>query len=166
MDSNQVLPQVYVGSYPTSTEDADRLRRDLGITAVLNLQTDEDFAELDVPWAALDEHYRGLGIELRRIPARDFDQEDLRRKLPHCVETLSRLLDDGHTVYVHCTAGMGRSPTVVVAYLHWVEGWDLDEAARHVIQCRPSSPDVRAIQSATRPTVPNGRSGRSGPAFP
>ena len=78
----------------------------------------------------------------------DFDQADLRRHLPECVGGLRELIEDGRTVYVHCTAGIGRSPTVVIAYLHWVENWDLEEAAKHVESRRHCSPDLQAIRLA------------------
>jgi len=92
--------------------------------------------------------FRPRAVELRRVPVRDFDQDDLRRDLPECVQALRELIDDGHTVYVHCTAGMGRSPTVVVAYLYWIEQRELEEAAVHVSRCRPCSPDLEAIRLA------------------
>ena len=41
IDVSQILPNLFVGSFPKSTEDIDRLRRE-GITAVLNVQTDDD----------------------------------------------------------------------------------------------------------------------------
>jgi len=148
MNLDQVFPQIFCGSYPETTADVDRLRQDFGVTAVLNLHSDEDIDELDVPWAALEDHYRRSGIELRRMPVRDFDQDDLRRNLSECVRVLGELIEGGHTVYVHCTAGMGRSPSVVVAYLHWVEHRDLEEAFYHVNSCRPCSPDLRAIRLA------------------
>jgi len=148
MNADQVLPQVVVGSYPEDTRDIDRLKRDFKITAVLNLHTDEDIDDLNIPWAAIQEHYRRSGVELRRVPVRDFDGEDLQAHLPECVRALGELIDDGQTVYCHCTAGMGRSPSVVVAYLHWVEQWDLDEAAGHVHQCSPCSPNIQAIRLA------------------
>jgi hypothetical protein len=44
MDVSQVFPNVFVGSYPPSPEDIDRLRRGFGITAVLNAQTAEEMA--------------------------------------------------------------------------------------------------------------------------
>ncbi|OHB81218.1 MAG: hypothetical protein A2V98_00520 [Planctomycetes bacterium RBG_16_64_12] len=148
MNADQVLPQVVVGSYPESTEDIDRLKRDFEITAVLNLHTEEDLDDLNVAWGVLEDHYRRSAIELRRVPVRDFDRDDLRKNLPECIRSLGELIGEGHTVYVHCTAGMGRSPSVVVAYLHWVEQWDLDEAAAHMHRCRPCSPDIEAIRLA------------------
>jgi hypothetical protein len=40
MDPSQILPNLFVGSYPRSPEDIDRLKQDFGITAVLNVQTE------------------------------------------------------------------------------------------------------------------------------
>ena len=149
MNLDQVLAQLFVGSYPLRTTDIDRLKQDFGITAVLNLHTDDDINNLNLAWAALEDHYRDSAIEVCRVPVRDFDSEDLRRKLPDCVEALNQLLEDGHIVYVHCTAGMGRSPSVAIAYLHWVEKRDLDEAVRYVKKRRPCAcPDVEAIRLA------------------
>jgi len=58
-------------------------------------------------------------IELCRVPVRDFDLVDLREKLLECVHLLERLLAASHLVYLHCTIGAARSPTVAIAYLHW-----------------------------------------------
>lgn len=148
MDYDQVLPRLLVGSYPENTRHIDRLRQEARITAVLSLQTDEDLQRLDVPWTRLEAHYRQSAVELRRVPVRDFDHDDLRRNLPECVEALSQLLAGGHAVYVHCTLGIGRSPSVVVAFLHWVQRWGLDKAVDHVNQCRPCSPNLEAIRLA------------------
>ena len=149
MDCDQVLPQIVVGSYPQNTAEIDELSRQFGVTGVLNVQSDEDDAYLSIPWPVLESHYCLSGIEVRRVPVTDFDQDDLRRNLRRCVAALRELIEDGRTVYVHCTAGIGRSPTVVIAYLHWVENWDLLEAAGHVRSHRYCSPDLEAIRLAS-----------------
>jgi len=148
MDFDEIFPSLLLGSCPKSTEHIDRLKHDASVTAVLSLQTEEDFDYLNLDWNRLQAHYQELGIELRRVPVRDFDQDDLRENLPDCVEALGRLLDDDHTVYVHCNLGIGRSPSVVIAYLHWVRRWDLDEAFDHVTGCRACSPNLDAIRLA------------------
>ena len=38
----------------------------------------------------------------------------------------------GRTVYAHCNVGLGRSPSVAIAYLVWRQRWNLDEAVEHV----------------------------------
>ena len=148
MNHSQVLPQLYVGSYPESTSEIDRLSRQSSITAVLNLQTDDDMRHFHLPWPPLQAHYAACGIDIRRVPVRDFDPVDLRAKLPECIRVLRELLAAPHTVYIHCTAGTGRSPTVVIAYLNWCCSWDLEEAVSHVKRCRQCSPNVEAIRLA------------------
>jgi len=145
MDVSKILPDLFVGSYPGSAEDIDCLKRDFGITAVLNVQTDEDMAFRGLNWDDLESHYRATGIEVRRVPVRDFDPEDLRQKLPRCVEVLDELLHQGRIVYVHCNMGINRSPTIVIACLHWAQGWDLEKAADHVMERHSCDPYVDAI---------------------
>jgi protein-tyrosine phosphatase len=145
MDLSQVLPRLFVGSCPASREDINHLKADYGVTAILSFQTDHDLDYCDLDWNRLETRCRELAIEVRRIPVRDFDGEDLRRKLSRCVHALDELLGSGHTVYVHCNVGAGRSPTVVIAYLHWKRAWGLDEAIEHVTRRRSCSPNVEAI---------------------
>jgi len=144
MGVSQILPNLFVGSFPTSTDDIDRLRRE-GVTAVLNVQTDDDMAHWGVNWRRLEPYYREAGVEVRRVPVRDCDKDDLRRQLPRCIEVLDDLLRQGRNVYVHCNMGINRSPSIVIAYLHWVLGWDLEKAADHVMKCRSCDPYLDAI---------------------
>jgi atypical dual specificity phosphatase len=148
MDVSQILPNLFVGSYPRGQQDIDRLRRDFGITAVLSVQTDEDMAYWGVTWNHLKAYYGYAGIEVQRVPVRDFDRECLRENLPEAVAVLDEMLRAGRTVYVHCTAGINRSPSTVIAYLHWVLGWDLEKAVTHVTECRSCDPYVEAIRLA------------------
>ncbi|MDY0170548.1 MAG: dual specificity protein phosphatase family protein [Thermoguttaceae bacterium] len=149
MNLDQILPNIFLGSCPTSLSDIERLKAEFGITAVLNVQTDEDMAYWETKWADLEAGYQQRGIECRRVPVVDFQPDDLARRLPDCVQALEKLLRAGHTVYVHCSAGMNRSPSTVVAYLHWTQGMTLDEALRFVMQRRYCDPYLDAIRQAT-----------------
>ena len=149
MDVDEILSQVLVGCCPVDTDDIDWLKQEMGVTAVLNVQTDDDFEYWNIDWPSLESHYQDNGIEVRWVPVRDFSPETLRILLPNCVQALSELLDDGHKVLVHCTAGINRSPSTVIAYLHWVEQWGLDEAVSHVMQHRDCDPYLEAIRLAT-----------------
>jgi len=150
MNPSQILPGLFVGACPMRADDIDHLKADYGINAILNLQTDHDFDYLDLDFARLEARCKQLGVELRRVPIRDFDGLDLQHKLPQSVEVLNALLSAGRTVYVHCNLGMSRSPSVVVAYLVWKRGWDLDEAVDHVTRCRSCSPNIEAIVLASK----------------
>jgi len=149
VDLDQILPKIFVGVCPRTAEHIDWLKDNVGITAVLNVQTEEDFEYWGIDWDVLAAHYRQVGIEARRTPVRDFDADALRRHLPQCVQALDGLLKDGHTVYVHCTAGINRSPSTVIAYLHWVEQWDWEKAIHQVTSHRQCDPYLDVIQAAT-----------------
>ena len=161
MNLDQILPNIFLGSCPTSSSDIEQLKSDFGITAVLNVQTDEDIAHWGIEWADLDAAYQQAGIECRRVPVVDFHPDDLCRRLPDCVKALDELLGAGHTVYVHCSAGMNRSPSTVVAYLHWTQGMTLDEALNVVMQRRFCDPYMDAIRQATANQAAKGGSGTS-----
>jgi protein-tyrosine phosphatase len=149
MDFDEILPNLFVGSCPRDEADIGYLKADLSITAVLNLQTEEDFSYCGVVWDEMEPAYRSGGIVVRRVPVMDFNPDELRRRLPACVEALDELLRAGHTTYVHCSAGVNRSPSTVVAYLHWVRGMGLDEAVDFVLERHPCDPYVEAIRGAT-----------------
>jgi protein-tyrosine phosphatase len=150
MNLSEVLPQLFVGSSPANADDINHLKTDYAITAILNLQNDDDLNYCELDWNRLEARYRELEIDVRRIPVRNFDGPGLRGKLSQCVEALDELLRDGHTVYVHCNAGTYRSPSVAIAHLVWRQSWKLVDAIKHVTRCRSCSPDIAAIVQAER----------------
>jgi protein-tyrosine phosphatase len=148
MELDQVLPKLYVGSYPRY-DDIDTLKR-YGITAVLNVQSEEDFKFLGLDWSEMRARYFALDIVVRHVPITDFDDDELRDKLPQAVRVLSELVNEKHDVLVHCNAGANRSPSVVIAWLSWEQGWNLDEAERHVNGCHPCAPVMDMVRLAGR----------------
>jgi protein-tyrosine phosphatase len=147
MDYAQILSGLFIGSHPQSIDDIERLRGESAITAVLNLQTDEDMQSVKLGWRPLEAHYRVSDIALLRLPVKE-EQIELREKLPGCVRVLAGLITSGRIVYVHCTAGIGRSPTVAIGYLHWFLGWEFDAAVSHVKRARQCSPHLEALRLA------------------
>lgn len=56
----------------------------------------------------------------------DGSAESIRDNLPEAVGILNRAIQEratgpGEMVYLHCCEGLGRSPSVAVAYLYWFE---------------------------------------------
>lgn len=149
LDLHRVLEAVWVGPCLQAAGDVDALAS-AGITAVLNLQTDEDLRDRGVDLDRVDAELRPRGITLHRLPIRDFDEADLARQLPRAVATLRRLAEADHCVYVHCTAGMGRAPAVILAYLVQ-QGYDLPQAQAVLRDQHPASaPNVDAVTAATQ----------------
>lgn len=154
---NPIKAAIFVGTCPHNDVDVERLYTGPGITAVLNLQTDEDFSVMGIDWELLDRQYTQRDIAVRRWPIRDFDPAHLEQRLAGAVARLDELLGAGHQVYVHCTAGVSRAPAVVIAYLSWCCGWDLDTAYQFVRSQRLCSPYLDSIRAATSHIVINGR---------
>ena len=142
-----IVPNLLVG--PAPMDDADfRQLKALKITAILSFQTDEDGPE----GAIENERIAAIkaGMSFTNVPVTDFDRLELARKLPECVQALEQILARGDALYLHCTAGVNRSPTVAAAYLHWSLGWPLEKVLEHIEMCRNCCPDGEAIRRATR----------------
>jgi hypothetical protein len=82
IDVSEILPNLLVGTCPRSPDDIDHLKRAFDVTAVLNVQTDDDMDYWGVDWPRLESHYQTTGIDVRRVPVQDFDPDDVRRNLP------------------------------------------------------------------------------------
>ncbi len=84
-------------------------------------------------------------LPLFPVQAVDFDPNSLRATLPAAAAALQRARERGKRVYVHCTAGLGRSPAAAIAALYWFEGMQLDEAYSYLTSirwaCRPAGQD-------------------------
>jgi hypothetical protein len=155
MNCTKILEYLYVGSHPGTLSDIEMLKDDCGTRAVLNLQTDEDFVARGLDWSALDAAYRNLDVMAIRIRMRDFDYDDQRRVLRQAVKALARLLALGHTVYLHCNVGLGRSPLVAMAYLYWWRFLSLEEAIGHVEERRPCSPMIELLEVTRQDLLQN-----------
>lgn len=145
---------LFLGSCPKSVVDVDRIHSSLKITAVLNLQTDEDFPEWDVDFEAVQNRYAETDIELVRVPILDWNEADLRIHLASAIDTLAGLIEAEHRVYVHCTAGVGRAPATVIGYLALYEDMTVEEAVAFVEQRRRIKPYVAAIEDVVASRVP------------
>jgi protein-tyrosine phosphatase len=117
---------------PFATEARGRVLRDAGVTHILNvgaapsLLRPEPGGFLEVAWQSIE--------DLCRIP------DDVALA---CLDTLHHMLGlPGSKVYLHCTAGQNRSPTVLWLYFlalglepadarRRIEGRTLDAVAGH-----------------------------------
>jgi len=146
---HEIIPNLFCGSQPRHKDDVQELHQDLGVTAILSLQQDKDMQHWGVNPEEIRNHCQHLGINLMRRPVKDFDPNSLRKTLPSAVSALHEEISAGGKVYVHCTAGLGRAPAVVIAYLYWFRGLPLHQAYDFLTSIRPCGPKKEAIRGAT-----------------
>ena len=108
--------QLAVGSFPHAPEHVTFLKEH-GVSSVVNLQSDRDLGTLGVVWPIMWQFYVREGVRVTRVPVIDFDRKDLLRCLDEAVEAIADNVGAGRKTYVHCSAGMNRSPTSIIAFL-------------------------------------------------
>lgn len=147
LDCDEILKdKLWVGSYIRAAEV--RALRRLGFTTVLSLQSNQDLDEYNVSFEELLEAYQQAGIELRRLPIPDFDKQALAANLSRGVEELEKALSPKSAkVYVHCTAGINRGPTLAAAYLVKTRRLSAEEARSYVVARRHCNPYLDTLEA-------------------
>jgi hypothetical protein len=145
-DSYWVVPgRLLAGEYPGSRSDEGARRKvqqllSAGVTFFLDL-TEEGEYGLEPYAPLLDEGATPGGgpVVHRRMPIPDGGTPTVE-EMARILDTIDAAIEGGHTVYVHCWGGIGRTGTVVGCYLvrHGSSGREaLDEIARR----REGTPD-------------------------
>jgi protein-tyrosine phosphatase len=140
LDCSEILPdRLWIGTF-VRPEDMALLQK-MGVTAVVSLQSDKDLEAYNINARKLLKAYTKAEIELRHIATPDFDQKALTANLDRCIEELEAALTPRWAkVYLHCTAGINRGPTVAAAFLMRSRGLSAQEAYEFVTSrrhCRP-----------------------------
>lgn len=103
-------------------------------------------------------------VDYHHIPFREFAKAD-PAKLAQAIEWLEPRVPNGRTL-VCCRAGMGRSVSVVMAYLCCVEGRSYDEVLTLIMTRRPSAmplPNLQVAIEQVRQLRHSTRSRQAGP---
>jgi protein-tyrosine phosphatase len=142
---SEITDYLLVGEYPRG-HDIEWLRNEHRVTAIHNLQDDEDLRINALDIAALREVSARHGIKLVRTPIQDGSADDMADRLRAALSDLTALVADRERVYLHCNAGLNRAPTLAIAYLREHGGMSLDEALTHVKQRRSCGPFMTVLE--------------------
>ena len=153
-DSYWVRPgRLLAGEYPGAPYDdqaRQKLRRllETGVTFFLDLTEAREYGLK--PYAPLlREEASALGrqAEHHRMSIPDMDTPT-PKEMVRILDTIDAALEQGHTLYVHCYGGIGRTGTVIGCYMarHGIEG---AEALNEIARLRQGTPDgwVRSPQT-------------------
>ena len=122
--------------------DERRLAR-MGVTLLVSLV---ESYELSDAWPGGErefiEAFEEAGISVRRLPTPDYGAPSLREAL-EVLEEVREEVEWGGKVVFHCRGGIGRTGTMLAAYLVLYEGMSLWDALEELsgYGARPESPE-------------------------
>jgi dual specificity phosphatase 12 len=116
---------LYIGGLHALYQKPDLFAK-AGITHILSV------LDFNIYEAGAFSNYTHLHIRLDDDP-----NENLLQHFRECIDFISKALDDGGAVFVHCAMGKSRSATICCAYL--MEKWGIspDQALIQVCEGRP-----------------------------
>jgi len=142
---SEITPHLLVGEYPR-IDDIQWLAREHRVSAIHNLQDDEDLRINAIDIDALREVCARHRIRLVRTPIQDGSADDMAERLVAALDALAALVGAGERVFLHCNAGLNRAPTLAIAYLRAHGGLSLDEAMALVKQRRACGPFMTVLE--------------------
>lgn len=151
----RVTSQIFIGSCPRSTQHIDYLKS-LGITCIANFQSEDDCKRNCVAGIGMEDNAQAVRHEYERrgmlyvwTPTADMCSDGRTKMLPQTSHAFACLLREGHVIYSHCNAGVGRSVSAVCGYLTFVLGLTERQMQHVVASSRPAAFfDFDALQRA------------------
>jgi predicted protein tyrosine phosphatase len=143
-DSYWVRPgRLLAGEYPGSKSDREARQKlaqllDAGVTLFLDLtESDEYNLRPYAQFLAEPSLRRNGGVTHRRMAIRD-QGAPTTDQMCSILDTIDAALEEGHTVYVHCWGGIGRTGTVIGCYL-----------VRHGMDARAALDEIACLRAGT-----------------
>jgi protein-tyrosine phosphatase len=124
---NEIEPLLYLGSVD-AFKDKKFVSKIDAVVSITRIAT-EDFG---LPSRISVQNKNHLDICLA-----DHEDSDISQHFDESYEFITNHILEGHSVFVHCAAGISRSATLVAAYLMRVNKWTAYEALSLLKEKRP-----------------------------
>jgi atypical dual specificity phosphatase len=120
---SQITPQIVLGSLENASSDL--FFRAWKITHILNCAVEHGSFQYPNQLPTI------------YVPLEDDEYPAAESLILNAAGALEEWTKKGHVVFVHCKAGVSRSPTIVMAWLMVYKNYSFDDAWTSVVKARP-----------------------------
>lgn len=147
---SRINSRLCVGGYPRDAGDIRKLKSE-GVTGILSIQSERDYSS-----HGLSPHYLSLlceesAVRYQTYSIEDMNNQDFIERAQGAVRKLREMLRESGKVYVHCTAGIYRSPQIIALYLAQFQDYSVEQAVDMVKMNHPlARPNCKVITEVYR----------------
>lgn len=123
---DHIVDNLYLGNWYDSIDE--QLLKNANITRILTLNTENTHTQANIAM------FKRLGIKYKYIYINDNKHENISAFLD---ESLAFIKQDKQNVFVHCSAGVSRSVSIIIAYLIKEKKMTYDTALHCIRMIRP-----------------------------
>jgi protein-tyrosine phosphatase len=123
---DHIIDNVFLGDWRDSVNEI-KLRRN-GVKGILTLNKEYKHNDEE------KKMFKAIGIKLKYVELYDSHESNISQHFDDCIKFIKSVPGP---VLVHCTAGISRSPSVVIAYCMVEKKWSLEDALTHCKKIRP-----------------------------
>jgi dual specificity phosphatase 12 len=138
MNAQMIIDRLWLGSID-STYDSCQLEY-MKITHVLTVMEDIHTTRSMVERM----------VKIHHIPIGDHVNAPICTYFIEAIKFIQEALENGGSVYVHCYAGISRSPTIIAAYLIKTHSMDVEKALELIRSRRPCADPNPGFMKALR----------------
>lgn len=132
---SEITSRIFISGYAEAAKLATS--NPYQISAVLNVHQEPDIQQ-------------DPSIVYIHIPFND-GEEIPQQQFVHCLVWLKFMYENGHTLAIHCAAGISRSVIITASFMHYMELLDFNIALEHIKKTRPiANPAPATLISAKR----------------
>lgn len=127
LNYSKVTDNILLGAFLHIPDDFQLLKKQ-GVSSILSIQTSQDIAMHRLTEDYLQQQSIRNDLEIHTYAIQDMNKRDFVEKCMGAIKLLAKLVEGDRKVYVHCSAGMYRSPQIVVLFLILTHNYSVEEA--------------------------------------
>lgn len=134
----ELTQDLYLGAMPLRNLDHINKITSLGCSAILSINESFEFNDQLFGKPVSESYWTERHVTFLNIPSPDLAGVEVE-KIAVGVRFVMDQINLGKKVYVHCTAGRGRSSSIAICALVKINGYTLEESMDRVKRARPQT---------------------------